>query len=93
MKMVEEYPSDAKQSVSEILRQERAAVPGMPHPARGTVFTFVLVPAVLFILLAGASHALHAQSAPSISIALSPGHQVPMETAVTGTGHPEQPGC
>ena len=47
------------------------------------VFTFVL--SVLLILLPGAPTVLHAQSSPSISITLSPGHNVPQNTEITAT--------
>ena len=38
-----------------------------------------------FLLLSGVPTVLHAQSSPSISISLSPGHQVPRNTAITAT--------
>ncbi len=49
---------------------------------RPTVF---VVLAVLLILALNAPTDLHAQSSPSISIELSPGHSVPQNTAITAT--------
>ena len=47
------------------------------------VFFFAL--AVLLITITGRITNVHAQSSPSISIELSPGHRVPQNTAITGT--------
>ena len=59
---------------------------GFPEPAlppsrrKRAVFVFAA-----FLLLSGVPTILHAQSSPSISISLSPGHQVPRNTAITAT--------
>ena len=50
---------------------------------RRTGFFFTL--AVLLIMITGRITNVHAQSSPSISIELSPGHRVPQNTAITGT--------
>ena len=50
---------------------------------RRTDFFFALL--VFLITITGRMTNVHAQSSPSISIELSPGHQVPQNTAITGT--------
>ena len=65
------------------LRSIFAASQNPPHPHHGrkrAVFVFAA-----FLLLSGVPTVLHAQSSPSISISLSPGHQVPRNTAITAT--------
>ena len=66
-----------------VLRSIFAASQNPPHPHHGrkrAVFVFAA-----FLLLSGVPTVLHAQSSPSISISLSPGHQVPRNTAITAT--------
>ena len=69
--------------LSAVLRSVFAAFQNLPLPHHGrkrAVFVFAA-----FLLLSGVPTVLHAQSSPSISISLSPGHQVPRNTAITAT--------
>ena len=71
-------------ALSAVLRSIFAASQNPPHPHHGrkrAVFVFT----ALFLLLSGVPTVLHAQYSPSISISLSPGHQVPRNTAITAT--------
>ena len=55
-----------------------------PHAAIALAIFLAGLLIALLILLLGALAVLHAQSSPSISVALSPSHSVPMDTAITG---------
>ena len=55
-----------------------------PHAANALAIFLAGLLIALLILLLGALAVLHAQSSPSISVALSPSNSVPMDTAITG---------
>ena len=64
---------------------ERNAWGERPEDLTRHLSTFCGAWPLLLLLLAGAPTILHAQSSPSISVELSPGHHVPPKTAITAT--------
>ena len=74
--------SPSKGAISEVTRNK--AIKRVDALLYRSPVIFVVL-AVLLILTLNAPTDLHAQSSPSISILLSPGHSVPQNTAITAT--------